>query len=161
MTWILPGGEYHPIRREYGLAAGEQHTILRQGLIPANDLKSQNRGIMVHFWKRRTSSQHCEKMPHGRPSHSPLLKPFSALATPGMYLFSKYNEYKRQQQEQQKRKVTEKELENLNQKIVSTTFFSTPQPSLWQFYNIVSLKYHHAIDFCLSEPCRHSVRLLH
>ncbi|XP_046349985.1 mitochondrial ubiquitin ligase activator of NFKB 1-like [Haliotis rufescens] len=72
---------------------------------------------MVHFWKRRTSSQHCEKMPHGRPSHSPLLKPFSALATPGMYLFSKYNEYKRQQQEQQKRKVTEKELENLNQKI--------------------------------------------
>jgi len=50
---------------------------------------------------------------------SPLMKPFVVLALPGMYLFYKYNQYKQQQQEQCKRKVTERELAQLNHKIVS------------------------------------------
>ncbi|XP_041367148.1 uncharacterized protein LOC121381846 isoform X2 [Gigantopelta aegis] len=72
---------------------------------------------MVHFWKRRTSSRMSDKMPFGRSSNGSLVKPLNVLVSPGMYLFSKYSEYKRQQQEQQKRKITEKELENLNEKI--------------------------------------------
>uniref|UniRef100_T1JAK4 Uncharacterized protein n=1 Tax=Strigamia maritima TaxID=126957 RepID=T1JAK4_STRMM len=51
--------------------------------------------------------------------HTSLMKPFVALALPGMYLVYKYNQYKRQRQEQNKRKVTEKELAHLNHKIVS------------------------------------------
>lgn len=45
------------------------------------------------------------------------MKPFVVLALPGMYLFYKYNQYKRQQREQNKRKVTEQELAYLNHKI--------------------------------------------
>ncbi|XP_064648169.1 uncharacterized protein LOC135500565 isoform X2 [Lineus longissimus] len=52
------------------------------------------------------------KMPQSR-----LMKPLVVLALPGMYLFYKYNQYKRQQAEQHRRKVTEKELQHLNQKI--------------------------------------------
>ncbi|CAB3364232.1 Hypothetical predicted protein [Cloeon dipterum] len=48
---------------------------------------------------------------------SALIKPFVVLALPGMYLFYKYNQYKRQQQEQTRRKVTERELAHLNHKI--------------------------------------------
>lgn len=44
------------------------------------------------------------------------------LALPGMYLFYKYSQYKRQQQEQNRRKVTERELAHLNHKIVSLTY---------------------------------------
>jgi hypothetical protein len=47
------------------------------------------------------------------------MKPFVVLALPGMYLFYKYNQYRRQQQEQNRRKVTERELAHLNHKIVS------------------------------------------
>ena len=50
---------------------------------------------------------------------SRLAKPLSALVVPGMYLFYKYNEYKRHQEEINRRNVTEKELDNLNNKIVS------------------------------------------
>lgn len=50
---------------------------------------------------------------------SPLMKPFVVLALPGMYLFYKYSQYKQQQQEQCRRKVTERELAHLNHKIVS------------------------------------------
>lgn len=53
----------------------------------------------------------------GRIAHSPLMKPLVVLALPGMYLFYKYNQYKRQQQEQNRRKVTERELAHLNHKI--------------------------------------------
>jgi len=54
------------------------------------------------------------------------MKPFVVLALPGMYLFYKYNQYRRQQQEQNRRKVTERELAHLNHKIVSDSpiFFS-------------------------------------
>ncbi|KAG8230034.1 hypothetical protein J437_LFUL015253 [Ladona fulva] len=48
---------------------------------------------------------------------SALMKPLVVLALPGMYLFYKYNQYKRQQQEQDRRKVTERELAHLNHKI--------------------------------------------
>ncbi|XP_039280334.1 serine-rich adhesin for platelets [Nilaparvata lugens] len=50
-------------------------------------------------------------------SSSAFMKPFVVLALPGMYLFYKYNQYKRQQQEQNRRKVTERELAHLNHKI--------------------------------------------
>nr|CAD7444199.1 unnamed protein product [Timema bartmani] len=55
-------------------------------------------------------------MPRGLTS-STLMKPFVVLALPGMYLFYKYNQYRRQQQEQNRRKVTERELAHLNHKI--------------------------------------------
>ncbi|XP_064083745.1 uncharacterized protein LOC135199534 isoform X2 [Macrobrachium nipponense] len=46
-----------------------------------------------------------------------LMKPLVALAVPGMYLVYKYNQYKRQQQEANRRKAAEKELLQLNYKI--------------------------------------------
>ncbi|KAI8515468.1 sodium-independent organic anion transmembrane transporter, partial [Branchiostoma belcheri] len=49
--------------------------------------------------------------------NSSFMKPLVVLAVPGLYLFYKYNQYRRQQQERQRRKVTEKELLALNQKI--------------------------------------------
>ncbi|XP_069692235.1 chromatin assembly factor 1 subunit A-B [Periplaneta americana] len=55
-------------------------------------------------------------MPRGL-SSSAFMKPFVVLALPGMYLFYKYNQYRRQQQEQNRRKVTERELAHLNHKI--------------------------------------------
>ncbi|KAK9506849.1 hypothetical protein O3M35_008711 [Rhynocoris fuscipes] len=53
---------------------------------------------------------------------SAFMKPFVVLALPGMYLFYKYSQYKRQQQEQNRRRVTERELAHLNHKIVSYSF---------------------------------------
>lgn len=58
-------------------------------------------------------------MPSGSENGSPLTKPLSAIAVPGMYLFYKYSEFMRQQQESHRKKVTEKELDHLNHKIVS------------------------------------------
>ncbi|XP_052812135.1 uncharacterized protein LOC128239694 [Mya arenaria] len=68
---------------------------------------------MFHFLKRRTKV----KMPSNSEPSSPLSKHFSALAVPGMYLFNKYSEFKRHQQEANRKKVTEKELDHLNHKI--------------------------------------------
>mgnify|MGYP005986677769 FL=1 len=51
---------------------------------------------------------------------STLMKPFVVLALPGMYLFYKYNQYKRRRKENAKRRLTERELQHLNNKIVST-----------------------------------------
>ncbi|XP_052245694.1 uncharacterized protein LOC127854674 [Dreissena polymorpha] len=68
---------------------------------------------MLQFLKRRSSA----KMPEGQESSSPLSKSLSALAVPGMYLFCKYNEFKRHQQEISRKKVTERELDHLNHKI--------------------------------------------
>ncbi|KAH9369995.1 hypothetical protein HPB48_001872 [Haemaphysalis longicornis] len=50
---------------------------------------------------------------------SGLMKPLVVLAFPGMYLVYKITEFKRQQQEHNRRKVTERELAHLNHKIVS------------------------------------------
>ncbi|MPC89559.1 hypothetical protein E2C01_084513 [Portunus trituberculatus] len=49
-----------------------------------------------------------------------LMRPLVALALPGMYLVYKYNQYKRQQQEANRRKAAERELVQLHHKIVST-----------------------------------------
>ncbi|XP_076360813.1 uncharacterized protein LOC143252487 [Tachypleus tridentatus] len=46
-----------------------------------------------------------------------LMKPLVALALPGMYLVYKISEFKKQQQEQNRRKITERELTHLNHKI--------------------------------------------
>ncbi|XP_022251424.1 uncharacterized protein LOC111087792 isoform X1 [Limulus polyphemus] len=46
-----------------------------------------------------------------------LMKPLVVLALPGMYLVYKINELKKQQQEQNRRKITERELTHLNHKI--------------------------------------------
>lgn len=70
---------------------------------------------MFHFLKRQKDT----KMPTNADPGSPLTKPLSAIAVPGMYLFYKYSEFKRQQQEVHRKKVTEKELDHLNHKIVS------------------------------------------
>lgn len=52
-----------------------------------------------------------------------LMKPLVVLAFPGMYLVYKISEFKRQQQEHNRRKVTERELAHLNHKIVSRLFW--------------------------------------
>lgn len=51
-----------------------------------------------------------------------LMKPLVILALPGMYLFYKYNQYRREQREQSRRRTTERELQYLNHKIVSLCF---------------------------------------
>ena len=50
---------------------------------------------------------------------SGLAKPLSIFVVPGMYLYYKYNEYKRHQEEIHRNTITEKELNHLNAKIVS------------------------------------------
>lgn len=78
------------------------------------------------------------KMPANRFNQS-LLKPFVVLAVPGMYLVYKYNQFKRQQQENSRRKTAEKELAHLNQKIVSTSVHVLPMPVV--FFPFVSCIY--------------------
>jgi len=53
-----------------------------------------------------------------------LMKPLVVLALPGMYLFYKYSQYRREQRELSRRRVTERELQHLHHKIVSETFSS-------------------------------------
>lgn len=49
------------------------------------------------------------------------MKPLKALASPGIYLFGKYNQYKRERQQPSRPNLpTENELSQLNMKIVST-----------------------------------------
>ncbi|KAF2881201.1 hypothetical protein ILUMI_24966 [Ignelater luminosus] len=55
-------------------------------------------------------------MPQG-PATNPFMKPFVVLALPGMYLFYKYNQYRRRKKENAKRRLTERELQHLNNKI--------------------------------------------
>ncbi|XP_032518745.1 protein split ends [Danaus plexippus] len=52
-----------------------------------------------------------------RSSSSSLMRPFVVLALPGMYLLYKYNQYRQQQMETARRRVTERELMHLNTKI--------------------------------------------
>lgn len=60
-------------------------------------------------------------MPQRASSTSSLMRPFVVLALPGMYLLYKYNQYRQQQMETARRRVTERELMHLNTKIVSTS----------------------------------------
>lgn len=48
-----------------------------------------------------------------------LMKPLVVLALPGMYLFYKYSQYRREQRELSRRRITERELQHLHHKIVS------------------------------------------
>ncbi|CAB3230784.1 unnamed protein product [Arctia plantaginis] len=57
-------------------------------------------------------------MPQRAPTSSNLMRPFVVLALPGMYLLYKYNQYRQQQMETARRRVTERELMHLNTKIV-------------------------------------------
>ncbi|XP_028029376.1 ensconsin isoform X2 [Bombyx mandarina] len=50
-------------------------------------------------------------------SSNSLMRPFVVLALPGMYLLYKYNQYRQQQMETARRRVTERELMHLNTKI--------------------------------------------
>ncbi|CAK1555729.1 unnamed protein product [Leptosia nina] len=56
-------------------------------------------------------------MPQRAPTTSTLMRPFVVLALPGMYLLYKYNQYRQQQMETARRRVTERELMHLNTKI--------------------------------------------
>ncbi|XP_026495866.1 nucleolar protein 58 [Vanessa tameamea] len=56
-------------------------------------------------------------MPQRTSSSSSLMRPFVVLALPGMYLLYKYNQYRQQQMETARRRVTERELMHLNTKI--------------------------------------------
>lgn len=68
---------------------------------------------MFNFLRRHSKS----KMPTNKGSSSTFSKSLTAIAVPGVYLFYKYSEFKRQQHEIHRNKVTEKELDHLNHKI--------------------------------------------
>ncbi|KAL2733428.1 fl(2)d-associated complex component-like isoform X1, partial [Vespula maculifrons] len=51
-----------------------------------------------------------------------LMKPLVVLALPGMYLFYKYSQYRREQRELSRRRVTERELQHLHHKIVAHSY---------------------------------------
>lgn len=62
----------------------------------------------------------------GQPSgRTGLMKPLVVLALPGMYLFYKYSQYRREQRELSRRSITERELQHLHHKIVSKYIFTT------------------------------------
>lgn len=56
-----------------------------------------------------------------------LMKPLVVLALPGMYLFYKYSQYRREQRELSRRRITERELQHLHHKIVSEFSVRIPQ----------------------------------
>ncbi|CAH1183057.1 unnamed protein product [Ceutorhynchus assimilis] len=61
---------------------------------------------------------------------SPLMKPFVVLALPGMYLFYKYNQYKRKRKENATKRLAERELQHLNSKISADIVLILPSESL-------------------------------
>lgn len=60
-----------------------------------------------------------EPRARGGSGRAGLMKPLVVLALPGMYLFYKYSQYRREQRELSRRRVTERELQHLHHKIVS------------------------------------------
>lgn len=60
----------------------------------------------------------------GGSGRASLMKPLVVLALPGMYLFYKYSQYRREQRELSRRRVTERELQHLHHKIVSISCIS-------------------------------------
>lgn len=96
-------------------------------------------------------------MPQG-PMASPLMKPFVVLALPGMYLFYKYNQYKRKRRESAKRRLTERELQHLNNKIdklLSKLEESEPELATCQEEECVICI--HAKATMQTAPCGHQV----
>ncbi|KYM79088.1 hypothetical protein ALC53_10425 [Atta colombica] len=60
------------------------------------------------------------ELPEQRPregGRSSFMRPLVVLALPGMYLFYKYNQYRQEQRELSRRRVTERELQHLHHKI--------------------------------------------
>ncbi|XP_034951721.1 chromatin assembly factor 1 subunit A [Chelonus insularis] len=53
----------------------------------------------------------------GQGGRAGLMKPLVVLALPGMYLFYKYSQYRREQRELSRRRITERELQHLHHKI--------------------------------------------
>ena len=88
------------------------------------------------------------------PSNSGRASPFSVLTIPGMYLFYKYNEYKRHQEEIHKKKVTEKELEHLNHKIVSNVLLLFVISLSYTLYVLYS---HNSIVHCPNRRAGYAV----
>ncbi|XP_008206825.1 chromatin assembly factor 1 subunit A [Nasonia vitripennis] len=58
-----------------------------------------------------------EPRQRGSNARAGLMKPLVVLALPGMYLFYKYSQYRREQRELSRRRVTERELQHLHHKI--------------------------------------------
>ncbi|XP_020284157.1 arginine/serine-rich protein PNISR [Pseudomyrmex gracilis] len=58
-----------------------------------------------------------EPRARGNSGRAGLMKPLVVLALPGMYLFYKYSQYRREQRELSRRRVTERELQHLHHKI--------------------------------------------
>lgn len=75
-----------------------------------------------------------EPRARGGSGRTGLMKPLVVLALPGMYLFYKYSQYRREQRELSRRRVTERELQHLHHKIVSEFPFvpATIHPSAGQ-----------------------------
>lgn len=117
MTWMSNFG------MEVGVSRGGKRSHRPGQTITNLDILA---GFLCCEWRRWTIqcvqiTSPLSTMPRGL-SSSPFMKPFVVLALPGMYLFYKYNQYRRQQEEQNRRKVTERELAHLNHKIVSSIF---------------------------------------
>lgn len=68
-----------------------------------------------------------------------LMKPLVVLALPGMYLFYKYSQYRREQRELSRRRVTERELQHLHHKIVSEFLVSPGELSRRQVRELACL----------------------
>ncbi|KAI4490273.1 hypothetical protein M0802_010801 [Mischocyttarus mexicanus] len=70
----------------------------------------------------------------GPSSRAGLMKPLVVLALPGMYLFYKYSQYRREQRELSRRRVTERELQHLHHKI-SHPIITSNQFHFFVFYH--------------------------
>ncbi|CAH0725594.1 unnamed protein product, partial [Brenthis ino] len=82
-------------------------------------------GCFCEESKRGSVKRAVNKMPQRATSSSSLMRPFVVLALPGMYLLYKYNQYRQQQMETARRRVTERELMHLNTKIVKNVSYHT------------------------------------
>ncbi|XP_060522270.1 uncharacterized protein LOC132699520 [Cylas formicarius] len=96
--------------------------------------------------------------PQAQARHNPLIKPFVVLALPGMYLFYKYNQYKRKRKENATRRLAEKELQHLNgkiEKLLSKLEESEPELATCQEEECVICI--HAKATMQTSPCGHQV----
>lgn len=91
-------------------------------------------------------------------AHNPFIKPFVVLALPGMYIFYKYNQYKRKRKENARRRLTERELQHLNSKIdklLSKLEENEPELATCQEEECVICI--HAKATMMTAPCGHQV----
>ncbi|XP_018332497.1 uncharacterized protein LOC108741993 isoform X2 [Agrilus planipennis] len=96
-------------------------------------------------------------MPQG-PATNPFMKPFVVLALPGMYLVYKYNQYRRRKKENARRKLTERELQHLNNKIDKLlTKLEESEPELATSPEEECVICIHAKATMQTAPCGHQV----